>query len=86
MLDTLPEAVTADDTMARKRPKPDAGKAPQARTGLPLHVYLEPALRQALDQLAARSRRSVTAEVSIALENHLKEAGLWPPAAKGGEA
>lgn len=31
------------------------------------------------EQLAAQNRRPITMEVSLALEAHLKEAGLWPP-------
>jgi hypothetical protein len=30
-------------------------------------------------QLAKRNRRTLTAEMEIALEKHLQEAGLWPP-------
>lgn len=54
-----------------KRPKP-------ARTGVPLHVWIDPRLRRAMDLLAAQTRRSLTTEVTMALESHLKAAGLWP--------
>lgn len=54
-------------------------KSKQARSGLPLHVWLEPALRHAIDVLKTRNRRSLTSEVSLALERHLAESGLWPP-------
>ena len=37
-------------------------------------------LLNSLDQLTDESRRTATAEIEIALEKHLKEHGLWPPA------
>jgi hypothetical protein len=68
--------------MAKKKPKSDADNRPKPnRRGKPLHVWLDPALRDLLDALAARTRRSLTTEVTIALEAHLTAAGLWPPPA-----
>lgn len=49
------------------------------RTGKSLHVYLEPALRDAIDKATKHTRHSLTTEVEIALEKHLKELGFWPP-------
>lgn len=60
-------------------------RKPPQRTGKPLHVWLDPPLRDALDTLLTQTRRSLTTEVSIALEEHLKKAGLWPPAQTGEE-
>jgi hypothetical protein len=54
---------------------------PPNRTGVPLYAYIPPALRDALDALVARNRRSITAEVQIALERHLQAEGMWPPSA-----
>jgi hypothetical protein len=73
--------------MANKRGKNNKGSKPAGdaeskkgkRTGVSLHVYIGPALREAMDKLIERDRRSLTTEVEMALENHLKEKGLWPP-------
>lgn len=64
----------------KKKPESGAKRPKPTRTGVPLHVWLDPALRQAIDCLAAQTRRSLTTEVTMALESHLKAAGLWPPA------
>ncbi len=68
--------------MAKKKPPTDGTviPKPQNRNGKPLHVWLEPKLRDAIDALAAKTRRSLTTEVTMALEKHLAEAGLWPVA------
>jgi hypothetical protein len=60
-------------------PAPDTRKKP-TRTGVSLHVYVEPALREAIEAAAKSHRRSLTGEVSLALEAHLRSLGLWPPA------
>jgi hypothetical protein len=62
--------------VAKKKPKP-------VRTGKPLHVWLEPALRDAIEEARRRGRRSLRGEVSIALEQYLKGLGLWPPPPPG---
>lgn len=49
------------------------------RKGKPLHVWIEGALRDAMDRSAEKSRRTLTEEVSIALEKYLETQGLWPP-------
>ncbi len=36
-------------------------------------------LLDAIDKLTARTRRTATEEVTIAVERHLKRAKLWPP-------
>lgn len=48
------------------------------RKGKPLSIWLDPVLRDAIDQLAEKNRRPLTTEVAIALEKHLRESGLWP--------
>lgn len=64
--------------MATDEKKDDGPKKPN-RKGVPLHIWLDAQLRAAIDALAETNRRPLTTEVSIALENHLKAAGLWPP-------
>lgn len=64
--------------MAKKKPPPPP-RQPTTRAGKTLFVYVEGALRDALDALCEQTRRSLTAEVSLALEAHLRAAGLWPP-------
>lgn len=54
--------------MAKKNPK---------RTGKPLHVWLDPALRDAVETARKRNRRKLKDEVSIALEDYLRRMGLW---------
>jgi hypothetical protein len=36
-------------------------------------------LRDALDALRKKMRRTLTAEIILAIENHLELAGYWPP-------
>lgn len=60
--------------MSKKR-----GPKGSGRQGIPTTVYLPADLRQALDQCAQGNRRTLTAEVMLAVEAHLKAAGLWPP-------
>jgi hypothetical protein len=59
--------------MAKKKPKKPV------RSGKPLHVWLDDALRDAIEEARRRSRRSLREEVSIALELYLKGLGLWSP-------
>jgi hypothetical protein len=68
-------------TERKRASKQGEGKRrkPPQRSGKPLNVWLEADVRDALDALLVQTRRSLTSEVSIALENHLKAAGLWPP-------
>jgi hypothetical protein len=51
----------------------------QYRTGVTLHIWIPPALREAIDALATEKRRALTTEVIIALEKHLTDEGKWPP-------
>ena len=64
---------------SRKPRKPSGARKPPKRTGVPLHIYIDPALRDALNKLCDKTRRLLTTEVVIALENHLQAAELWPP-------
>jgi hypothetical protein len=68
--------------MAKRKPtdpEPLAPPKPPNRSGVALFVYVPPELRAAIVALAARTRRTLTTEVVIALENHAKKNGLWPP-------
>lgn len=47
--------------------------------GKSINVWINDDLRDAIGRVASRSGRSLTAEVSIALERHLEAEGLWPP-------
>lgn len=57
-------------TATRKKPK---------RSGVSLHVYIEPELRDALDVLVDREERGLTAEVARALKMYLADQGVWRP-------
>lgn len=60
-----------------QEPKRGRGRPP-GRQGVSLHVRISAEMKAALDALSDRNRRPLTTEVEIALEAHLKEAGLWP--------
>ena len=66
------------DDMAGKR-KTSGPKKPN-RTSVPLHINIDPELRKAIDALSEENRRSLTLEVTIALEERLAKFGKWPPA------
>ena len=67
-------------TMTKKR-KSKIGRPPGPPNS-PVTVRYLDSLIEALDELVRRNRRTRTIELTIALENHLKEAGLWPPPAE----
>jgi hypothetical protein len=46
-------------------------------------VRLPEAYRTQLQQLCAQTRRTMTTEIEIALEEHLAKSGLWPPQQPG---
>lgn len=60
--------------MAEKKPKPVYPHKEK-----PLFLRLPPAYHQALEQLAKKNRRTLTAEAMIALEEHFSKNGAWPP-------
>ena len=66
------------------QPTPSSGgKKRPNRSSVPLHVGIPPELRAALDLLIEKTRRPLTTEVVIALENHCRAEGCWPlPAQK----
>lgn len=60
--------------MEPKKKKPAEKKQTEyARSGTPLNVWITDALMESLEKRCASTRRSKTAEVSLALEKHLKE-------------
>ena len=60
---------------ARKPGRPATGREPHA----PLQLWVSPELYAAFEEMLARTRRTKNVELIIALEAHLKAAGLWPP-------
>lgn len=44
-----------------------------------LFTYLTDDLHNSLMKACRDSRRSITAELEVALESHLKSGGYWPP-------
>jgi hypothetical protein len=66
-------------TLVARPKKTDSDPKKPNRSGVPLNVNIPPALRAALDKLTERTRRTITAEVEIALEFHCGKEGLWPP-------
>jgi len=58
----------------QNKPGPKPGH-PATQAGFRLNS----ALMAALEVLCERNRRTKTAEIEMALEKHLAEAGLWPP-------
>jgi hypothetical protein len=65
-------------SLMTKQRKQGADEGPR-RSGKPLNLWIPVALRDALDAQLARSRRPLTTEVIIALEQYLTTQGLWPP-------
>lgn len=49
------------------------------RKGVPLNIWIDPALRKAIRSACEISRRKAKDEVSIALEEYLAKLRLWPP-------
>lgn len=58
---------------------PEVKRPKSKRVGVPLNVYVPPAIRDAFHQLASEQERTVTAEVLRALKAYLEKAGKWPP-------
>ncbi len=66
------------ETMARKksagRGRPKGVKPTEA-----IQARVSPALYAALEALVAETRRTKNVELVLALEEHLRRAGKWPP-------
>lgn len=65
-------------TVAKRRTNPDKPK-PKRSPAYTVYARINPALGAALDLKLSRSRRSLTAELELALEAWLAADGLWPP-------
>ena len=59
------------------RPK---SKSPKDRHASGFLVRLPEACRDALQKLKAKTRRALTVETQLALDEHLRRAGIEPPA------
>jgi hypothetical protein len=59
------------DTMPKKKQTSEGDRPPRWMVGLP------PVYREKFEALRKRNRRTILAEVTLALEAHLREAGLW---------
>jgi hypothetical protein len=57
-------------------------KKTEDRHGSGFMTRLPEVYRTQLRKLRARTRRPMTAEIQIALEEHLAKEGLWPPEAE----
>lgn len=66
----------------KKKPKAEGEAAKPSRRGKALHLWIDPALRELLESLAERNRRTITVEVTIALEERFRRLGLLPPQAE----
>jgi hypothetical protein len=64
--------------MARQRKKPVSATTSRIRTGRNLNVWISEDLMDAFDDLRARTRRTVKAEIEVMMEKYLGEEGLWP--------
>lgn len=60
----------------KKKPGRPKGRVPSVS----IQARVSPELHRALEQLAAKTRRTRNAELVLALEAHLAASGLWPPA------
>jgi hypothetical protein len=66
--------------MAKKGPK-KMGRPRLSEARLAVQLQLSQELMDAFDQLARDNSRTRTAEVTLALQAHLRAAGRWPPKA-----
>jgi hypothetical protein len=62
-------------------PPETAPKRPKKRRGVPLHVYVDPDIRETLDRIVQRSEphTSQKAIVELALRRYFASVGEWPP-------
>lgn len=65
--------------MAKRRPKRPKGRARQRGETNLFAFELDPRLDAALEECAARERRTKKAVTTLALEDYLSARGLWPP-------
>jgi hypothetical protein len=62
-------------------PTEAAPKRPKKRRGVPLHVYVDPDIRDVLDAVVDESEphTSQKAVVELALRRYFASIGRWPP-------
>src|SRR5690348_10340631 len=65
--------------LTMSKPKKGRGRPATGRKGKPLNVWLDAALRDAIERCRKGNRRALREEVAIALEEYLLKQGLWPP-------
>jgi hypothetical protein len=70
--------------MTDKKKKP--GRPKGRKETIVVQARAEPLMHEALERLAQQNRRTKNTEMLIALENHLRAAGLWPPPQEGADA
>lgn len=58
--------------------KPDEKPKRPNRSGVPLHIYIPPALDGIISAGAKRRRRKITQEVIVAIEEHYRRLGELP--------
>ncbi len=68
-------------TMARKKPEPEDQPKRPARTGSPLHAWIDPAIMEALDAYveSTEPRVTKTSTIETAIKDFLRRQGRWPP-------
>ncbi len=69
------------ETMARNKKTTGRGRPKGIKPTETIQARVSPELYAALDKLIATTRRSKNTELVLALEEHLRAAGLWPPSA-----
>lgn len=61
------------------QPKAQPETPDEAGRGSPLGIWIDAALRDAIEAARKRNRRTLREEVSLALEQYLERLGVWPP-------
>jgi hypothetical protein len=67
--------------VAERKPNPGKkkpGRKP-GRVGVPFHFYGPPELHAAMQRIASANRRTLTAELLLAIERHVEIHGGTPP-------
>jgi hypothetical protein len=64
------------------KPKKRGRPKKEYPASVPTSIRFPPDYLSALQALAERNHRSLTGELLVALDAHLRAAGLWPPADK----
>lgn len=67
----------------KNRPSTGSAKIDRVRVGRNINVWINPVLGALFDEQLKESRRTLTAEIEVALEHYLASLGKWPPKARG---